>query len=73
MLRPWNAGEVGTCEEDHYSRGCTSCRRRLASPRDAPGPVADVPALMQAQKRKLSNLFAEACRHTRRARVRAAR
>ena len=73
MLRPWNAGEVGTCEEDHYSLGCKSWRRRMAAPRDARGPVADVPALMQAQKRKLSNLFAEVRRHSTPCRAPAAR
>ena len=64
MLRPWNAGEVGTCDEDQYTRGCTAWRRRLASPRididiDSALSVKDTPALTLAQKRKLSNLFAE--------------
>ena len=63
MLRPWNAGEVGVCDEDQYTRGCTAWRRRLASPRldiESSRAVADLPALTLAQKRKLSNLFAEA-------------
>ena len=72
MLRPWNAGEVGVCDEDQYTRGCTAWRRRLASPRldiESSRAVADLPALTLAQKRKLSNLFAEA----RRLRMRQAR
>lgn len=64
MLRPWNVGEFGTCEEDHYSLGCTAWRRRLPTPRvdEAPGSASNAPrapALTLAQKRKLSNLFAE--------------
>jgi hypothetical protein len=70
MLRPWNAGEVGTCGEDQYSLGCTAWRRRLAAPRGTRAFVADRPALTHAQRRKLSNIFAEVGHATRTSRPR---